>query len=303
MPADKIIESESVKNRNELIAGMVAGFVCKIVEYPLDTVKVQVQTQSRTGPILSPFQMLQKNMNEAGFMSLYRGLPSPLLGSMLENMVLFSSYSFAGRLISKDPDNQPFEQKLLCGMFSGVCVATVLTPVELIKCKMQTTNEAAVKYKNSIQCITAILKEGGPKALFNGHIGTLCREVPGNAAWFGGYELGIYLQTPVGGSKEDVHPVGVAAAGALGGMSYWFFPFPFDVVKSKIQTGTHGLAEGIKVNVMSVMKHTFKTEGIRGLYSGCGMTVARAAPSNAVLFTAYEMTMRVLRGQPMLGAS
>ncbi len=33
--------------RNEMIAGMVAGFVCKFVEYPLDTIKVQVQTQSR----------------------------------------------------------------------------------------------------------------------------------------------------------------------------------------------------------------------------------------------------------------
>jgi len=47
MAAEKTIESDAVKNRNELIAGMVAGFVCKIVEYPLDTVKVQVQTQSR----------------------------------------------------------------------------------------------------------------------------------------------------------------------------------------------------------------------------------------------------------------
>eukprot|EP00960_Hanusia_phi_P063763 765564-Hanusia_phi.AAC.2 len=61
--------------------------------------------------------------------------------------------------------------------------------------------------------------------------------VPGNAAWFGGYELGVYLLTPKGGSKSEVHPAGLAAAGALGGMSYWFFPFPFDVVKSKIQTG------------------------------------------------------------------
>lgn len=31
--------------RNELIAGTVAGFVCKLVEYPLDTIKVQAQTQ------------------------------------------------------------------------------------------------------------------------------------------------------------------------------------------------------------------------------------------------------------------
>lgn len=296
-------ESEAVKNRNELIAGMVAGFVCKLVEYPLDTVKVQVQTQSSNGPRLTPYQMLSKNMREKGFFSLYRGLPSPLLGSMLENSVLFSSYAFAGRMISKDPENQPFEQKLLCGMFSGLCVAKVLTPVELIKCKMQTNNEAAVVYKNSVECIAAIIREGGARALFQGHVGTLCREVPGNAAWFGGYELGIFLLTPKGGSKEDIHPAGVAAAGALGGMSYWFFPFPFDVVKSKIQTGTHGLPASASVNVASVFKQTLKTEGIRGLYSGCGMTTARAAPSNAVLFMAYELTMRLLRGQPLLGAS
>eukprot|EP00802_Teleaulax_amphioxeia_P013932 Tamp_13987.p1 GENE.Tamp_13987~~Tamp_13987.p1 ORF type:complete len:238 (-),score=18.57 Tamp_13987:683-1396(-) len=236
-------------------------------------------------------------------MSLYRGLPSPLLGSMVENSVLFSSYAFAGRMISKDPQNQPFYQKLLCGMFSGLCVATVLTPVELIKCKMQTTNEAAVKYKNSWECILATVRQGGLRALFNGHVGTLCREVPGNAVWFGGYELGIYLQTPKTGTKADIHPVGLAASGALGGMCYWFFPFPFDVVKSKIQTGTHGLAPGVAVNVVSVLKHTFKTEGMRGLYSGCAITVGRAAPSNAVLFTAYEMTMRLLRGQPLLGAA
>ena len=31
--------------------------------------------------------------------------------------------------------------------------------------------------------------------------------------------------------------------------------------------------------------------GTRGLYRGCALTVGRAAPSNAVLFTAYEMTM------------
>jgi hypothetical protein len=37
-------QSEAAQTRNELI-GTVAGFVCKLVEYPLDTVKVQAQTQ------------------------------------------------------------------------------------------------------------------------------------------------------------------------------------------------------------------------------------------------------------------
>jgi hypothetical protein len=235
----------------------------------------------------------------------YRGLPSPLLGSMVENSVLFSSYAFARRLISPegvDAESIPFSHKLACGMFSGVCVATILTPVELIKCRMQTSNESAVRYKNSLDCIARTVGEGGPQALFQGHVGTLCREVPGNAAWFGGYELGVYLQTPKGGTKADLNPGQLAASGALGGMCYWFFPFPFDVVKSKIQTGTHGLAAGTSVNVPNVLQHVFRTEGIKGLYRGCGITVARAAPSNAILFVAYEMTMRALRGQALLGA-
>jgi len=53
---------------------------------------------------------------------------------------------------------------------------------------------------------------------------------------------------------------------------------------------THGTGKCVETHIqltrhisqISVLKHTFKTEGIRGLYSGCGMTVARAAPSNAV---------------------
>jgi len=220
--------------------------------------------------------------------------------------VLFSSYGFARRLLTKpgdDPEKIPFSYKLVCGSFSGACVATVLTPVELIKCRMQTVNQDAIKYKNSWECLVRTVKAGGVTSLFHGHVGTLCREVPGNAAWFGGYELGVYLLTPKGGSKSEVHPAGLAAAGALGGMSYWFFPFPFDVVKSKIQTGTHGLPVGSKVNVITVLLHVLRSEGIVGLYRGCGLTVARAAPSNACLFVAYEMTMRLLRGQPMLGGS
>ena len=73
--------------------------------------------------------------------------------------------------------------------------------------------------------------------------------------------------------------------------------------ESKIQTGTHGLPAGAAVNVVTVIRRVFQTEGIAGLYRGCALTTGRAAPSNAVLFCAYEMTMRLLRGQPVLGTS
>mmetsp|Transcript_12462 Transcript_12462/g.24716 ORF Transcript_12462/g.24716 Transcript_12462/m.24716 type:complete len:307 (-) Transcript_12462:485-1405(-) len=298
----EVVESKALKARNETISGMAAGFACKLVEYPLDTVKVQVQTQTPGPNALSPMQMLSATIKKEGFTGLYRGIPSPLLGSMAENSVLFSSYGLASRMMhTGDAETMPFGKKLGAGAFSGFCVAAILTPVELIKCKMQTTNTAAVRYKSSMECLVATLKQGGIRALFHGHVGTLCREVPGNAAWFGGYELGVMLQTPEGGKKSDVHPLGLMLAGAMGGSMYWGIPFPFDVVKSKIQTDTHGLPPGVAVNVVSVFKHTWKTEGLKGLYRGCGITVARAAPSNAVLFCVYEMVMRTLQGDPLLG--
>ncbi len=75
----------------------------------------------------------------------------------------------------------PFVTKLAGGALSGISVACVLTPVELVKCRMQTTNEGAVRYKSTLDCFLQTLREGGVRALFRGHVGTLCREIPGNA--------------------------------------------------------------------------------------------------------------------------
>lgn len=51
-----------------------------------------------------------------------------------------------------------------------------------------------------------------------------------------------------------------------------------------------------KKNIGNVKKITFwecarivwKEQGIKGLYRGCGITVARAAPSSAFIFAIYE---------------
>ena len=80
--------SDLIKSRNEWLAGTIGGFVCKIVEYPLDTIKVQVQTQTvAKGQVPeSPLSMLLRLLRKDGFMGLYRGIPSPLLGSMVSSV-------------------------------------------------------------------------------------------------------------------------------------------------------------------------------------------------------------------------
>ena len=72
-------------------------------------------------------------------------------------------------------------------------------------------------------------------------------------------------------------------------------PFPADVVKSRIVSGAHGLPPTVPPTVLTVARHIYATAGVRGFYRGCGVTVCRAAPGNAILFLTYEHVHRLLR--------
>ena len=125
----------------DLMSGMAAGFVCKLAEYPFDTVKVLQQTQgSQYG---SAYDCIMQTYRERGFFALYQGLASPLLGSMAECATLFVAYGYIKTAIGVDEEAAtvrnptPFWKLLLAGGGSGCFSACVLTPVELVKCRLQ----------------------------------------------------------------------------------------------------------------------------------------------------------------------
>ena len=129
------------QGQNDILAGSLAGSACKLVEYPLDTVKVQMQTAGSGTSLsnLGPIGLLRMNVREHGFRRLYQGISSPLMGSMAENATLFVSFNLAQSLCHNGPkETMPVHKLVVCAMASGVAVSTVLTPVELIKCRMQT---------------------------------------------------------------------------------------------------------------------------------------------------------------------
>ena len=63
----------------DLLGGILAGFVCKIAEYPFDTMKVLMQTNPTR--YTGGWDCLTSVGRESGYMSLYKGLASPLVGS------------------------------------------------------------------------------------------------------------------------------------------------------------------------------------------------------------------------------
>jgi ornithine carrier protein len=266
------------------------------VEYPFDTVKVHLQTQENH----SLKQCVSAIMKKEGIQGFFNGISAPLLGSMAENAILFVSYNHIQNYIRKFNGMSREEtlskpQLAMAGGMAGAIVSFVITPIELLKCRLQTQNyldikEKRVVHRTSTSVFLHTLREHGIRGLYSGHVGTMGREIAGGVAWFGAYENATkyWLEnTPGAKSKNDLAAWKLMSAGALAGMSYNIALYPADVVKSRQQSGLHG-----QDGFFKVAKLIYNSQGIRGFFRGSLITVTRSAPSSGVIFLSYEWMCR-----------
>jgi len=309
----------------EIAAGSVGGFCSKALDYPFDTAKVLLQTQQvssrgSTDVVVPPkytgtLDCLKQSVKEKGFVSLYNGIGSRLLGSMAENAVCFLAYGAIKKQLlvlkeqqqessSSQNTHQQVQLSLsdlsIAGAGSGAVVAHVMTPTELIKCRMQVSAQLPTPlYRGSLDCLYQTVKqEGIVRGLYKGHLSTMYREVPGNFCWYLTYELVCDALAPALQCPRDQLPMEAhMAGGAFAGVMYWAAIFPVDTVKSVLQTSSTHKSDALAVpsSFQQTLKAIYQEQGIRGLYRGFGVTAVRAAPANAVLFAGYEQTVQFLK--------
>lgn len=306
--------NQGLEALKDITYGSVAGIIGKVVEYPFDTVKVRLQSQPDHLPLryAGPLDCFRQSLQSDGVRSLYRGVSAPLVGAAAENACLFWAYRVAQDLLRATilPQNNveklPLGALVTAGAMSGGITSIVLTPIELVKCRMQVPLQSSMdpglgpraglasKSLSPLAVIADVYRREGVPGFWRGQLGTLFRETGGSAAWFGGYEtVSAYFKRQLKDPQNDRIPVWQQmVAGAVAGVSYNFTFFPADTIKSKIQTGE---LTNVKPTFTNVGKELYKAHGLRGLYRGCGITVARSAPSSALIFTIYE-TLRTMLG-------
>lgn len=302
----------STTDKNYQIAGMVG----KVIEYPFDTVKVRLQSQPEHGPLryTGPLDCFRQSLREGGFASLYRGISAPMFGAAVETSSLFFSYRLAqkamvnalGLPVDDTKATLPFQVLLLCGAASGAFTSALLTPIELVKCQMQvpTSRQSPSSPRNPLAVMSTIYRHNGISGFWRGQLGTLIRETGGSAAWFGSYE-GVCAafrkygarnsNTPDPTPKAPSQPVWQQLlGGASAGMAYNFICYPADTIKSRMQTEeVGGASAGVtKRTFWRVGRDLWAQQGVQGMYRGCGITVARAAPSSAFIFAVYETLLK-----------
>lgn len=276
--------------------------VGKIIEYPFDTVKVRLQSQPDHLPLryTGPLDCFRQSFQVDGVRGLYRGMSAPMTGAAVETSCLFFSYRIvqdALRLtLYPGVEQLPFPALVASGAASGSITSLALTPIELIKCKMQVPLESAgFKAPGPLALIATVFRQEGLLGFWRGQLGTLIRETGGSAAWFGSYE-GVsslfrnYHSSQTQSSTESLPIWQQMIAGATAGISYNFIFYPADTIKSRMQTEDISRipANGARQTFWSVARAVWKQQGLKGMYRGCGITCARSAPSSAFIFSVYE---------------
>lgn len=330
-------QSAALRAGKDISFGSIAGIVSKVFEHPFDLCKVRLQTQvlDQMARFSGPIDCLTKTWKNEGVRGLYRGLPAPVVGAMAENASLFLSYNELQNLIrwtNHMPQHEDLSlpQAILAAAGAGAVTSFVLTPIELVKCKMQVqmltapppsvspipavqfngtiplNTPRAAKLPGPIQVLKTVLRTTGFRGLWLGQTGTLIRETGGSAAWFGSKEFTASLLLAYRSKKHPEFVAGndgkpltkkdlllweSAVSGASAGVLYNLVLFPADTVKSTIQTEEElrPRAKGTPVpTFFGTLKQLYAKQGMKGLYAGCGITIARAIPSSGMIFLIYD---------------
>jgi mitochondrial ornithine carrier protein len=188
---------------------------------------------------------------------------------------------------------------IFCGSVSGAFTSFFLTPIELIKCKIQVPTETqraqSLRQPTVGRVVASIYRQEGFFAFWRGHVCTFWRETGGNAFWFGINELmkKMYKRRAARAGLDDSQQQKLKLhqhllSGAAAGVGYNFSFYPFDTVKSCQQTEEIGTSASGKRSLASIAKEIWQHQGIKGFYQGCGLTLARSAVGSAIIFTVYD---------------
>ncbi|KAL7009442.1 mitochondrial ornithine carrier protein [Cystobasidiomycetes sp. EMM_F5] len=213
------------------------------------------------------------------------------------------------------PAPLPLSQIAVAGGCAGAVTSFVLTPIELVKVRMQVQMIAQEQYAlassvntsskpalpGPVKLVRSVLQQYGARGLWLGQTGTFIREAGGSVAWFGAFEAVCRAfikqrqkKATTGRTitKDDLTSPELMLAGAAAGTSYTVVLFPADCIKSTIQTGDELAKDRKPAGFLQIGRDIYRARGIRGLYSGCGVTVVRSAPSSAIIFWIYSLLER-----------
>lgn len=132
------------------------------------------------------------------------------------------------------------------------------------------------------------------KGLYRGTAVTWFREAQAYGVWFASFEY--MMNSDAARNKierKEIPTWKIALYGGLAGEALWLGSYPFDVIKSKMQSD--GFGEKQKYSSMrDCFAKTYRAEGMRGFWKGLAPTLLRAMPVSAGTFATYVWSLNLV---------
>jgi len=263
----------------DILSGTVGGVAQVIVGHPLDTVKVRMQAVGNQQGLATVFLQGLRAGN------LYAGAASPLMGAMAHNAVLFFTIGQTKKFLNTVHPNEhrPIEDAFIGGALVGVTATLLETPVDLLKCKLQASNE----FPGVIAAARVLYSRFGIAGLWQGMPATLMRNVPCFSMYFGFNAWGKETFRQRDGSISKFHQF---LAGAAAGFGFWGFLYPLDVIKSRMQIQASEPSKRQYSSTLNCIQTLYKQEGSRVFWKGYSPAIIRALVVNGSVFLAFEVS-------------
>ncbi|XP_065334987.1 calcium-binding mitochondrial carrier protein Aralar1 isoform X3 [Cloeon dipterum] len=202
----------------EIIAGGCAGGSQVIFTNPLEIVKIRLQVAGEiaTASKISALSVVK----ELGFFGLYKGAKACFLRDIPFSAIYFPAYAHMKvKLADENGYNHPLSL-LAAGAIAGVPAASLVTPADVIKTRLQVVARAGqTTYNGVIDAAKKIYVEEGMKAFWKGATARVFRSSPQFGVTLVTYEVlqrlfyvdfggtrptGSELQVPTGSLADEV---------------------------------------------------------------------------------------------------
>ncbi|KAL1551554.1 Mitochondrial arginine transporter bac2 [Salvia divinorum] len=270
----------------EFVAGGAGGTAGVLAGYPLDTLRIRQQNSAGE----SALSILRGALVKEGPCSLYRGMFAPLASVTFQNAISFQTYATLSRAIDGGREEPPSYGSVALGGFgTGATQSLLLSPVELLKIRLQLDNKAGT-LRGPGDVARSIIRSEGLRGMYRGLGITVLRDAPSHGVYFWTYEYVREQLHPGCRKSGDETLRTMMVAGGLAGVASWVCCYPLDVIKTRIQAHSSSSYTGM----VDCFATSVRREGYSVLWRGLGTAVARAFVVNGAVFTAYETALRCI---------
>ncbi|XP_068091626.1 mitochondrial glutathione transporter SLC25A40 [Hyperolius riggenbachi] len=305
----------------QMMASSAGALITSLFVTPLDVVKIRLQAQSKPftkgkcfvycnglmdhlcvcmngnskawykappGRFAGTADAFVQIIRNEGVRSLWSGLPPTLVMAIPATAIYFTCYDQLRDLLIHRMDNTE-AACLIAGATARLGSATLISPLELIRTKMQSR---PLSYRELTLCIRSSVANEGWLSLWKGWGPTILRDVPFSALYWYNYELVRKWLCQRYNQTETTLKISFAA-GAVSGSIAAVVTLPFDVVKTRrqVELGELEVLQSSQKRTSSTWKIMYmimSENGFRGLFAGLIPRLIKIAPACAIMISSYE---------------